>query len=474
MKTSTTDTFSAFCIAGTGSGDGKTTVTLALLRALANRGITVSPFKCGPDYIDPTFHKSAAGRFSENLDCWMMGKNAVKDTFRRHSKDAGCAVVEGVMGLYDASRPDTLAGSTAETAILLNIPVILVVNARGMAGSIAAMVKGYCEFRKSVNIVGVIANKVGSESHAALLDKALRAASLPPLLGYLPRDEKFTLPERHLGLVPFLENEKSDEWFDSLAETAENSIMIDRILELTTRPQPLSVPDSAHYAPSPADERKQPVAGKARLAVAFDKAFSFYYRYNLELLQDTGFEIVYFSPMNDTSLPDADALYLGGGFPEVYAEELDSNSAIRKEIKSFADNGGFIYAECGGFMYLTDSISNAEGRKYSMCGIIPAESHISGKRLKALGYRTAETEAATFFGNAGIHLKGHEFHWSDVTFKTPCAPLFRCRGTRKNAAETTNGFIRGNTAASYIHIHFASNPSVLKNWLNCIIKEKKK
>lgn len=204
ILTSMENKFSTFCIAGTSSGDGKTTVTLALLRALYNRGLKAQPFKCGPDYIDPTFHNKACHRKSRNLDCWIMGKEAVKKSFARGSENTDCSIIEGVMGLYDSSRPGSLSGSTAETAMELNAPVILTINAKGMAGSIAAMVKGYSEFHKNINVIGVIANRIGSENHAALLKEALEAAKLPPLLGYLPRNDKFVLPERHLGLVPFI------------------------------------------------------------------------------------------------------------------------------------------------------------------------------------------------------------------------------------------------------------------------------
>ena len=337
--------FSTFCIAGTSSGDGKTTVTLALLRALYNRGLNTQPFKCGPDYIDPTFHNKACKKHSRNLDCWMMGAEAVKKSFARGSANMDCSVIEGVMGLFDSSKPGSLSGSTAETAIELNVPVILTINARGMAGSIAAMVKGYTEFCKDINVIGVIANRVGSENHASLLREALEAANLPPLLGYLPRNEDFVLPERHLGLVPFIENEKSGEWFDMLAFEAEKCFDIDKILELTQKPRPVAASIENSEC-------------KVRLAIAQDQAFHFYYEDNLDILRNCGFELVAFSPILDTELPgNIGGIYFGGGFPEVFASELSANESMRRQISDFAEAGGSIYAEVW-WIYVSHGVSD--------------------------------------------------------------------------------------------------------------------
>ncbi|MCF6175837.1 MAG: cobyrinate a,c-diamide synthase [Victivallaceae bacterium] len=442
---------SAFSIAGTSSGDGKTTVTLALLRALHNRGLKVQPFKCGPDYIDPTFHHQACQCRSRNLDCWMMGKEAVKRSFINGSADMDCSVIEGVMGLYDASRPGTLSGSTAETALTLNTPVILTVNAKGMAGSIAALVKGYCDFCPELKIIGIIANRVGSAGHAALLREALELADLPPLLGYLLRDEIFTLPERHLGLVPFIEHEKSSEWFDLLAAEAEKCFAIDKMLELSQ--QPPVVAKLIHT--------KKPTV---KLAIAYDQAFHFYYEDNLDILREAGFELVKFSPINDQQLPAGIAgIYLGGGFPEVFAKQLDQNSLMRQAIKDFAIAGGCIYAECGGFIYLTESLTNATGHAYQMCGVIPAQAAMN-QRLRSLGYREVRSCHDSFLGSAGTALRGHEFHWSSIEFSSEPASAWKMRGTRKKSTWIPTGYSTENIIASYIHLHFASNPAAIKHW----------
>jgi cobyrinic acid a,c-diamide synthase len=447
------DNFSACCIAGTSSGDGKTTVTLALLRALYNRGLKVQPFKCGPDYIDPTFHYKASENRSRNLDCWMMGVNAVKDSFAHGSMGMDVSVIEGVMGLYDASQPGSLSGSTAEVAINVDVPIILTVNVKGMAGSIAAMVKGYCDFCSGVKIIGVIANRVGSANHASLLREALELAELPPLLGYLIRNDKFSLPERHLGLVPFIENKKSTEWFDMLANEAEKCFDIDEIIRLSNH-QILSF-----AAP-------QVLEKKIKLGIAYDQAFHFYYEDNLDILRDCGFELVEFSPLNDQKIPDSiQAIYLGGGFPEVFAAQLEQNISMRQSIKEFACTGGTIYAECGGFMYLTDALKDINRQEYRMCGVIPAMADM-GQRLRSLGYREVNSCNHSFLGPPGTILRGHEFHWSTTKFTKEPIPAWRMLSTRKDAKLTATGYQAKNIMASYIHLHFASNINAIKNWYN--------
>ena len=479
---------SAFCIAGTSSGDGKTTVTLALLRALYNRGVKVVPFKCGPDYIDPTFHKQACNHHSKNLDCWMMGKNAVIESFKRGSKGMECSVIEGVMGLYDSSQPGSLHGSSAEIAITLGIPVILTVNAKGMAGSIAAMVKGYCEFRKDINIIGVIANKVGSDKHAQLLSEALNLAGLPPLLGYLKRDDRFILPERHLGLVPFTENQKSTEWFDTIANEAESCFEIDKILELTSldpitdntisttietiekglKERSASPKTPKINYPAQRTEILNPIVG-IKLGIARDKAFHFYYEDNLEILRNCGFELIDFSPINDKELPkDLKGIYLGGGFPELFAKELEDNLSMRTSIKTFANSGNSIYAECGGYVYLCDSLES-DGKIYDMCGLISSKADM-GKKMRSLGYREVRSLHDSFLGAKELKMRGHEFHWSSVTSFDDKSMAWNVKTTRKCVKEVKSGYMTKNIIASYIHLHFASNKDAIKNWYQYCIK----
>ncbi|MFA6714419.1 MAG: cobyrinate a,c-diamide synthase [Victivallales bacterium] len=434
--------FNSFCIAGTSSGDGKTLVTLALLRALSRRGLKVRPFKCGPDYIDPTFHRIACKRQGRNLDAWMMGPEAVRTSFSSVCADADCAVIEGVMGLFDGAAPDSLEGSTAQIATLTGSGVILTVNARGMSGSIAALVKGYSEFDPHTRIIGVIANRVGSEKHAELLATALKAADLPPLLGFLPRNSAWELPERHLGLVPFTENSKQEAWFDSLADAAEEYFDIDEILRLSGIAKPVGI------------EYQDEIQPKFRIGVAMDKAFHFYYADNLDLLERRGFEVVPFSPLTDKALPEnCAALYIGGGFPEEFAAELADNMQMRRAVKDFK---GTVLAECGGYMYLSQTVD-----EYEMCGVVPAPTFM-GKSRWALGYRRAETLADSFLGPAGTQVRGHEFHWSEID-ESKLSPAWRCR--RANGTSVGNcGFSSKNVMAAYLHIHFASNPQIVDNW----------
>jgi cobyrinic acid a,c-diamide synthase len=446
------DKLSAFCIAGTASGDGKTTVTLALLRALLRRKLKVQPFKCGPDYIDPAFHRAAALCDSRNLDFWMMGDAGVESSYRINSAGADCAVIEGVMGMFDGVSPVSLSGSTAEVALRLKVPVILTVNASGTSGTIAAIVKGFVDFCPEVNIIGVIANRVSSEAHAALLREALDAHKLPPLLGRLPNKPEWALPERHLGLVPFSENEKTEQWFEMLAAAAEQYIDIDRILALST----------AVRQPVPEIKITPPTV---RLGIALDEVFHFYYTDNLDMLRRSGIELVEFSPLHDAALPEnLRGIYLGGGFPEMFAAQLAENTSMRQSIKHFADQGGIIYAECGGYMYLTESIAGSDGKPFPMCGIIPGITTM-GERLGPFGYRELTAVNECCFGPAGVKLRGHEFHWSNVAFKQEVAPLWSGHGCRNNDA-VNSGYCSPNVFASYIHLHFASNPGVLDAFRN--------
>lgn len=449
-NTSSKTDFSAFCLGATHSGSGKTTITLALLRALKRRGLCLQPFKCGPDYIDPTFHTRAAGKQSINLDTWMMTSPGVQKSFARACQPADVAIVEGVMGLFDGFSPTSIAGSSADCARLLNLPVILVVDAHGMAGTIAPLVKGFCEFHPAVRIAGIIANNVGSDSHAQLLHEALAAAGLPPLLGALPKIPEWRLEERHLGLVPFLENRKADEWFESLANGAEKYIDIDRLLEIS-------------QVLKPAAPRQKPLPkAKIRLGLARDQAFHFYYPDNLQLLRQAGFEIVEFSPLVDQKLPrDISGIFLGGGFPEVFADELTANQSMRLAIRSFSEKNGLIYAECGGFMYLGESLTDNQGNTFPMCGVLPGDS-VMQPRLRALGYREVTTLAKTPFGPPGTTLRGHEFHWSEMEISSSHTRLYSHKDRRGNHQD--GGFHDKNVFASYIHLHFFSHPEAVRCW----------
>ncbi len=441
-----------FLLAAPKSGEGKTTVAVALMRALKNRGLAVQPFKCGPDYIDPGFHAAAAGRPSFNLDTWMMGKNGVRKLWAALCREADCGIAEGAMGLFDSIRPGDAAGSAADCASALHLPVILVFNARGMAWSVAALVGGFQRKANDmgVRIAGVIANNAGSARHKEILAQALEKEGLPPLLGALPRNREFALPERQLGLVPQEEACLSEEWLDALAKSAEDNIDIERILSLTQCLRPQALP-----SPAPAGQ------SLGRMGIAKDKAFCFYYRENEAVLRQKGWELVPFSPLKDKALPEKlDAIYLGGGYPEVFAEELSENTAMRSAIRDFAAKGGEIYAECGGYMYLCSSLevpqTSSDGmacKAWPMCDVISATAKM-GQRLRSLGYREAAFLASPPFGLDIEVMRGHEFHWSDIELHKDYPPLYTACSASSPARQCGVAF--GNVRAGYVHLYFQS------------------
>jgi cobyrinic acid a,c-diamide synthase len=461
-------TFSAFCLAAPASGSGKTTLALGLLAALRRRGLTVQPFKCGPDYIDAGHHFRACGVVSRNLDPWMMGEAAVQACFARAACAADVAVVEGVMGLFDGAAPDRIEGSSAHVARLLGIPVVLVVEARAMARSIAPLVKGFAEFEPGVRIVGVIANGVSTASHGRILEQALSAAGLPPLLGCLPRKAEWSLPERHLGLIAETEAGFDEGWFQRLAEGVEAHIDIPKLLDLAIiqrpKPQPLTARGRA-----PSDHFPEP---PIRIGIARDEAFHFYYEDNLDRLRDAGAKLVPFSPLNDAALPsDLDALYIGGGFPEMFAARLSANRPMRASIRHFAAQR-IIYAECGGLMYLGRTLSDGAAQTWEMCGVLPLHTAM-GKRLCRLGYVEAKTLSPGLLGPAGTAIRGHEFHWSAVVRDDdPMPAAYRVRYIRDNEMRES-GVSLGNAWASYLHLHFASNPAVAAHWVEYLLARRK-
>ncbi|MEG2139564.1 MAG: cobyrinate a,c-diamide synthase [Bilophila sp.] len=442
--------FSAFCLAAPRSGEGKTTLGIALMRALCLRGLAVQAFKCGPDYIDPTFHAQATARPSFNLDTWMMGRAGVCSLWAEQTQNADIALCEGVMGLFDSRDVDDPEGGTADCAEALRVPVVLVVNARGMAGSLAALVRGFVQHgrdfkddvRAGLTIAGVIANGVGSARHTAILRRTLEAHHLPPLLGALPRREEWTLPERQLGLLPSEECGKSALWLDALARFAAEHIDLDRLLAVTRCPRPVR---EKRTVPA------QPALPKKRLGIAKDKAFCFYYAENERVVQET-WDVVPFSPLSDKTLPqNLDALYLGGGYPEVFARELADNKTLRHAIRTFAENGGEIYAECGGYMYLCQELTT-DDTTFPMCGVINATAHM-GTRIRSLGYREVEMLARMPFGlgqtGQDYRIRGHEFHWSDITLHAPYPPLYRLTSTGQNV-----GVAFKNVRAGYLHLYW--------------------
>lgn len=493
-------------IAGVASGVGKTTTTVAIIRALRARGLRVAPFKCGPDYLDPTYHARAAQRTSHNLDGWMMGREAVLSTFAAEAEGADVAIIEGVMGLFDGASPTGDEGSTAEIARWLDAPVVLVADASGMARSLAALVQGFAGFDPALRLAGVVCNQVGSRGHLDLLRQAQRT---PPVLGGFPRDEAQRFPERHLGLRTADEAAVPEERLDHWGARAEEYVSLDVLLEIARGAPPLPVIEAAGEVRGTAaevrgatsdvrsaaneacgaagelrsdtgDERGAASDGRgaageqrgatshvrgvarprvARVGIAFDEAFHFYYADNLRRLEAAGAELVRFSPLRDARLPDVDALYLGGGYPEAHAERLADNAALRAEIRAFAERDGPIYAECGGLMLLTEAIRTLDGRAFPMVGLIPAEA-VMCERLQALGYVEVETQARTVLGPAGLRFRGHQFRYSELRPAPGSIEHAYSIRRRRGGQVTREGYATRNVLASYVHAHWASNPLV--------------
>jgi cobyrinic acid a,c-diamide synthase len=436
-------------IAGTASGVGKTTVTVGLARALAARGLRVAVFKCGPDYLDPTYHARATGATCHNLDSWMMGRTAVAQTLTSTTRDADIALIEGVMGLYDGVSPTSDEGSTAQLARWLAAPVLLVCDASGMARSIAALARGFAAFDPEVAVAGVIANRIGSRGHLELLRKA--TAGDPPVLGGLPKEPALAFPERHLGLRTADRAAVPDEQFAAWGERVAEWLDVDAIVALARRAPPLAPPEPA------GEPIAVPAAGRrCRIGLALDEAFHFYYDDNLRRLEQLGAELVRFSPVHDVRLPDVDGLYLGGGYPEVHAAALAANQTMRGDVAAFAAAGRPIYAECGGLMYLTTAIHTLDGQHHAMVGILPGHVEMRDK-LVALGYVEVETQEPTLLGGPGLRFRGHQFRYSELQLTAEVDQVYTLR-RRRGGEVTREGYRIGATLASYVHAHWASNP----------------
>jgi cobyrinic acid a,c-diamide synthase len=448
-------TVPALVIAGTHSGSGKTTVALAILAALVRRGLRVQAFKVGPDFIDPGHHAAVTGRPSRNLDTWLLDPRALARTYRRATEGAEVAIIEGVMGLFDGRGPNDEAGSTADLARLWDVPVVLVVDARGLVRSIAPLVRGFAEFDARVKIVGAIANQVGSRRHAdAYLEPALRAATAVESLGFLMRDPGLAIPSRHLGLWTASDFRADTSFLNALAKTAESSLPLDRILALASPPRIAEFEEALHAA----------VMGeRVRVGVARDSAFCFYYEDNLDLLRDAGAELVTFSPLEDRSLPEGiERLYLGGGYPELAAARLAANTSMCHAIRRYHADGGIILAECGGMMACCRELRDVSGQSFPMWDLIPARVAMQS-RLAALGYVTLETDEATCLGPAGTRIRGHEFHYSTLE---PLTQLpFVSRLVRSGAPDKPDGIQIGGLLAGYAHLHFGSNAAVASRFV---------
>jgi cobyrinic acid a,c-diamide synthase len=457
-------------IAGERSGVGKTTVTLALLSFLSRHKQSVQSFKVGPDYIDPMFHQQVTGRPCRNLDPVLTSEKYVQDCFTRHIQGVDYALVEGVMGLFDGATGREDWASTAHVARLLELPVLLVLDCSRLSRSVAAIAHGYKTFDSRLQLAGVVLNRVGSDRHLELLKDALEPLQIP-VLGVLRRQDNITIPARHLGLVPTAEMAQLDDLIDRLSHLAESCFDWERLFPLLTSPSDSDPPQPPlkrgenlfKVSLKEGDLRGSPV----RLAIARDRAFSFYYQDNLDILQELGAELVPWSPLTDTALPaDIQGLYLGGGFPEVFAQQLTENTRARESVRTAILTGMPTYAECGGLMYLCEQIRDFEGKSWSMVGVLPTTT-VMGKRL-TVGYRQAMALQESPLLKAGTRVWGHEFHHSQLT-AMPEKPLFETRGydQKGEGKAATEGWRRHQVHASYVHLHWGGRPEIPAQFLRC-------
>jgi cobyrinic acid a,c-diamide synthase len=503
-------------IAGTHSGVGKTTLTAGLIAALRQRGLTVQPFKTGPDYIDPTYHSLAAGRPCRSLDTWMVPPGRVRALFTHAVRGADVAIVEGVMGLYDGFSYQDENGSTAQVAKLLNAPVVLVLDASHMARSAAALALGYQQFDLDLPLAGFILNQVGGESHGQGVATAIQRATDRPVLGWLPHDPALEIPERHLGLVPTAEPGRWRGFIEAAADRVARHLDLDWLLTIAQEAQPLNAPNplaildngqfsvarpartsgapsrhrlapqgsqgSSPAPPRPWRDQGEPNGVRAGagthvrsqrsgrrpvIAVAQDEAFSFIYPDNLDLLRIAGAEVAFFSPLRDAALPPgAAAVILSGGFPEFYAGQLAANTAMQHALRQVHSQGMPIYAECGGLMYLTQAIidcptgvPSGEGQEHLMVGLLPGRSVMS--QQLTLGYRLAQAASDSWLLSAGETVRGHEFHYSAWEGRpADIPPAYHLLTPDGQGAPRPEGVCLGNLRASYVHLHFWNKPEL--------------
>jgi len=461
-------------IAAPHSGSGKTTLTLGIMAALSRRGLRVAPFKVGPDFIDPGYHRLVTGTASVNLDGWICGHEFIRATFAHHAAGADIAVIEGVMGLFDGIDGVSDAGSTAEVAKLLGAPVILVVDARSQARSAAALMHGFATFDAEVNVAGVIFNNVASANHERVLREAL-AASCPrvAVLGCVPRDAALAIPSRHLGLMTADENPLSEAFLAHLCEVVDQHLDLKAIIGLSDSHHVHTVHSvhSVHQvhnvhepAPATSNTGADSTPARVKIAVARDAAFCFVYQDNLRLLLERGAELCYFSPLLDSALPPhISGIYLPGGYPELFAAKLAGNGSLKAGIRAAVEAGMPVYAECGGFIYLTGGVAADDNVVHPFVGIFPVQTRMLPRR-KALGYREVKLLTDSVIGAQGTIARGHEFHYSEMEEMPPGIERLYAV-TRKGVALGPEGYSYKNCLASYIHLHFGSSPDIADSFV---------
>jgi cobyrinic acid a,c-diamide synthase len=442
----------AFMVASPGTSCGKTTLALALMAALRKRELIVQGFKCGPDFIDPAHHAVVTGRASHNLDSWMLDAETNRDIFQRTSRGAEVAVIEAMMGLFDGVGGATERGSSAEIAKQLNVPVLLVVDGSAAARSLAAVVRGFESFDPGVKLLGVVLNKVGSEGHLRLLTEAIRASCSTPVLGSLPPTPTIQIPERHLGLTTAAERPLSIEQVSFLAGLVEQHLDLNSLLDACGFVQARSQ-NARGYVSTKSS------LPKVRVGVPRDRAFCFYYEENLNALREQGAEVAEFNLLESSRLPaELDALYFGGGYPELFAEQLSTKRSLIDDVRQFAAAAKPIYAECGGLMYLAEQLRTADGRIFEMSGVLPLVIEMTSG-LVHFGYAETTFECDCLLGARGGVARGHSFHYSRAAQSGDLDHAYRVSYTLSGRCHA-EGFARGNVLASYIHLHFRSNPAL--------------
>lgn len=434
-------------VAAVSSGGGKTTVVTGLLSALRQKGLKVQSYKVGPDYIDPGYHRLASGYPAHNLDSWLMPEDKLREIFIRTSKEADISVVEGVMGLYDGGRSGV--SSTAEIAKLLDASVVLVIDAKSMGASAAAIALGFREYDPQVKLAGVILNRLGSDTHRLMIEKAMQEIGIP-VLGAIKRDDSLAMPERHLGLLPVEENQRELEAVEAIGRAVVSQTDLVSIIRLADKAGEMELADDSNAVTE--DDKI------VTIAVARDDAFSFYYPESLRILEKSGARIILFSPLKDKELPFCDGVILGGGFPEMFAEALRCNYTMLESIKNAAESGMPIYSECGGFMYLTQAMIDFDGIEHPMAGVLPCRVQMN-KKLQMVGYVSAEMNTDTVLGPKGTRLHGHEFHFSsEIIQEKDCRDRAFTFTRMRNNAVYQAGYAWKNVLGSYLHLHFAGCP----------------
>ncbi len=442
-------------LSGTSSRVGKTMLSIGLMRALVNRGYKVQPYKVGPDFIDPSFHHFATGRYSRNLDSFMLSRESILETFERNFRNADIAVIEGTMGLHDSHHATDEKGSTAEVSKILKCPVVLIANVERMSRTVAPFIYGYKTFDPEVRIEGVILNRVGSERHAMKARLAAEKLAKVKVVGVVPRRKDVVIPDRHLGLIPAYEKrEEFEGLFDKLAELVEKYVNVDEIIRIAERAPPLEeVPENPIF-------RKE--NSGVRVGILRDRSFNFYYQDNVEAITSKA-EVVFIDSLTDKKLPEIDALYIGGGFPEVFAEELEKNRSLREDIYDFCESGKPVYAECGGLMFLGEKLRLIDGSEYEMVGFMPYETEMH-KRFQALGYSIYRCERSSIVARKGDTVVGHEFHYSKVIPKEKLEFTYRVKRGKGIDGER-DGAVKKNTLVNYIHVHVLSYPTFVRRFV---------